>query len=1111
MAVALAGKASSMGARIYNLFPTLAGPMSGWDAHFERIAAMSFDWVYVNPIHRTGSSQSLYAVADYYELNPLLRGDDHRPADEILGDVVRAAGRRGLRLMLDLVINHTANDSPLTKAQPDWYRRDSNGRIVAPGATNPDDPTDVTVWEDLAELDYSRRPALRELLDYVTRLVRHHVRLGVAGFRCDAAYQVPGYAWSEIIAAARGERPDCVFAAETLGGSPQQVIQLAGAGFDYLFNSSKWWDFSAPWLMEQYERYRHVAPSIAFPESHDTPRLAAELAARTDAEIEAEYRFRYLFAALFSSGVMLPMGYEFGFSRALDVVRTRPEDWERPRFDISGFIGEVNAFKASHRALVEEGASEVIAGTSGGLALVRRASSSSQTVAVLIDPSRTAPAEIAASDLETVLGGVAIDVTPPVRAQRRGDSPDVIRLAPLEIRVYERADERASASKGSDMHQVGDLAQFGVSPASAGPLVIENVSPQIDGGRHPIKRIVGDEVVVEADVFREGHDPIAAFLCYRECGESRWRQTPMRPLGNDRWTASFPVARSVAHEYTVEGMPDPYAAWQHGVERKRAAGQPLEFEAGEGRALFVAAIGRSAGNARLEIEKTLAAIDAETDDDTRVDIMLSAEAGALAARHPDRNFATRHEPALRVDVDRRAAQFAAWYELFPRSAGTIAGRHGTFADVERRLPELRALGFDVIYLPPIHPIGHAHRKGRDNALVAGPDDVGSPWAIGNENGGHTAIEPALGDFSAFAKLVATARANALEIALDYALQCSPDHPWIGEHPEWFAFRPDGSIKYAENPPKKYQDIVNFDWFGEHRDSLWNALRDIVLFWIERGVRTFRVDNPHTKPFAFWEWMIGDVRARHPDTIFLAEAFTRPKVMNELAKVGFAQSYTYFTWRTTKAELTEYVTELATTEMAEFYRPHFWPNTPDILALHLQTGGRPAFRIRLVLAATLSSLYGVYSGYELAENRALPGREEYANSEKYEIVVRDYTDPASLASEIASINRIRRENPALHDWRNVTFYRADDDSVIFYGKRSGDNVLLVAVNLDPAIARDPVLWLPTGELGIADDQAYDIEELLGATKHVWRGSPHRWRLDPSINPAAIFRLTPRTTT
>ena len=660
------------------------------------------------------------------------------------------------------------------------------------------------------------------------------------------------------------------------------------------------------------------------------------------------------------------------------------------------------------------------------------------------------------------------------------------------------------------MHQVAELVELEAARLPAGPVVIENVLPQIDCGKFAVKRVVGDTVVVEADVFRDGHDAIAATLLYRETSAT-WRRTPMLYLDNNRWTASFEILRAGSYEFTIEAWPDPFATWQAQVAKKRAAGQPLALEAIEGRALVRTALDRAAPNERAAVEAALAGIDAQRDDESRVSVMLSGEIATLVARAPDLSAATRHAPPLRVEADRRAAQFAAWYELFPRSAGTVPGKHGTFADVERRLPGVRALGFDVLYLPPIHPIGHAFRKGPNNALEAKPGDVGSPWAIGNERGGHTAIDPALGTFEDFAHLVAAARANSLEIALDYALQCSPDHPWVKEHPEWYSFRPDGSIKYAENPPKKYQDIVNFNWEGPHRRALWEALRDVVLFWIERGVHTFRVDNPHTKPFAFWEWMIAEVRARHSETIFLAEAFTRPKVMQQLAKLGFTQSYTYFTWRTTKAELTEYSEELSGPVLSEFYRPNFWPNTPDILSPVLQTGGRPAFLSRLVLAATLSSLYGIYSGYELCENAALPEREEYLDSEKYEIRVRDWDAPGNIKPQIAQINRIRRENAALQDWRNVTFYRADDEQVIFYGKQTEESVLLVAVNLDPFAARDPVLWVPTGDFKIADDEPYELEELLGETRHVWRGSPHRWRLDPQLNPAAIFRLHLRKTT
>jgi starch synthase (maltosyl-transferring) len=1082
--------------RIYNLFPTLAGPMAAWPAHFDRIAAMGFTWVYVNPIHATGGSGSLYAVADYRTLNPALRGADTRPDDEVVHDMVEAAAARGLAVMLDLVINHTANDSPLVGDHPEWYARDATGAIVAPSAVDPDDPARVTTWGDLAELDYAERPILAEMIGYFADVVRHYVALGVRGFRCDAAYKVPGDVWRELIVAARADVPDVLFAAETLGCTVEETARLASAGFDYLFNSSKWWDFRAGWLLDQYETFRHVAPSIAFPESHDTPRLVTELDGRSPAAIEAEYRFRYLFAAFFSSGVMMPMGYEFGFARKLDVVRTRPDDWETPRFDLTAFVADVNAMKAAMPVLNEEGAERVLDARKGdALGLVRLGASRAGAAVAVLNASTDATAAFDAARIIAALDGAPLDVTPHALAKHPLGPDERLDLAPLEMRVFTRTVSTPTPHAGNGKTRDPRL--------DARAAVIERVEPSLDGGRHAIKRIVGERVDVGADVFRDGHDAVSAVLLYRTTGGG-WTETTFAHVENDRFAGSFTVDRAGTYEYAIEAWPDAFATWHHDVERKREAGQALGVEIVEGLDLVRAAADRARGSARTVLETVIRDVEARATDDGRLDALLGSDLESLMRANPDRAAATR-SPSYRIDVDRRAAQFSAWYELFPRSQGARPGVHGTFDDAARRLGDIRAMGFDVVYLPPIHPIGRSFRKGKNNSLDPLPSDPGSPWAIGNDRGGHTAVEPALGTLDDFDRFVAAARTNGLEVALDYALQCSPDHPWVTEHPEWFTVRPDGTIKYAENPPKKYQDIVNFKWFGPHAPQLWDALRDIVLFWIGHGVRIFRVDNPHTKPFAFWEWMIADVRARYPETLFLAEAFTRPKVMGELAKIGFSQSYTYFTWRTTKAELTTYATELARTELADFYRPSFWPNTPDILPPYLQTGGRPAFLVRLVLAATLASVYGIYSGYELCENAGLPGREEYADSEKYEIRVRDWNAPGNIKAEIARINRIRRDHPALRDWRNLTFYRADDDAVIFYGKRAGDDVLLMAVNLDPFAARDALLWFPTGDLGIGDGEAYDVEELLGETSHVWRDSPHRWRLDPQVNPAAVFHI------
>ncbi len=1086
------------GPRLYNLFPSLVGPVERWAEHLPRIAAMGFDWVFVNPFHETGDSGSLYAVKDYYRLNPLFRGEATGSDDELLRGFAEEAHAHGIAFMMDLVVNHTARNAPLVRAHPTWYRRDGRGAPVAPSATDPDDPAKVTVWTDLAELDWSERAARDEMLAYVRDVVRHYARLGVRGFRCDAAYKVPAAVWSSLIAAAREVDPQIVFAAENLGAPVEAVLALNGAGFDFLFNSSKWWDFSSPWLLEQYERFRHIAPSIAFPESHDTPRLAAERDGASDAELEAEYRFRYLFAAFFSTGVMIPIGYEFGFDRAFDVVMTRPDHWQQPRFDISAFIAEVNAMKAGVPALNEEGPERAVWAERGAVALLRRADAGTSAALALLNAGET-EMRVDAGELLRTLDDAAglLDVTP--HAVRRSLSAhERIMLRPRELRVFAGA-----ATNGA--RPPGDLDEI---VARSRAVTIEAVWPEIDAGRHPVKRIAGERLEVQADIVREGHDAIAGVLKFRERGATAWRETPLAHVDNDRWRAEFPLERNTRYAYTLEAWPDVFGSWRHDVERKREAGQSVPLDLIEGRALVEAACARAGDADRARLEAALLELDGCADEDARAAVLLAPELAAAMARAPDRSRSTVYARELEAIADRPAARFAAWYEMFPRSQGTLARVHATFADAAKRLPAIRAMGFDVVYLPPIHPIGAAFRKGKNNSLDPGPDDPGSPWAIGSAEGGHTSVHPQLGTLEDFDRFVDAARANGLEVALDYALQTSPDHPYVREHPEWFTFRPDGTIKYAENPPKKYQDIVNFDWFGPAAPALWAELRDVVEFWVAHGVRTFRVDNPHTKPFDFWEWMIGEVQSRRPDVLFLAEAFTRPKVMKQLAKRGFSQSYTYFTWRNFKDEIAGYVNELAHSEMAEYYRPNFWPNTPDILPPFLQTGGRPAFVIRLVLAATLSSLYGIYSGYELCENAALPGREEYAGSEKYEIKVRDWNAPGNIVAEIARINEIRRANPALHDWRNVRFLRTDDDTVLFFAKTAGTNTLLIAVNLDPAHAVRARLHLPLAELGIGEDETFACEELLGGERFMWRGGAQTLTLDPVASPAAILRIDTR---
>ena len=638
---------------------------------------------------------------------------------------------------------------------------------------------------------------------------------------------------------------------------------------------------------------------------------------------------------------------------------------------------------------------------------------------------------------------------------------------------------------------------------------IAGVWPELAAGRLPVKRVVGDTFEVSADILREGHEALAAVLKYRTVKDTTWREVPMQHADNDRWVGRFLLEENTRYLYTLEAYPNTYRSWAADLEKRLAAGMDVASELLEGAALLRPALARAVGADRRRIEERLAEFERATMPAQRARILLADETAELVESYPDRSAATTYDRELEVVVDRPLAQCAAWYELFPRSQGRVAGRHGTFRDCIDRLPDIAAMGFDVIYLPPIHPVGRSFRKGRNNSLTAGPDDPGSPWAIGNELGGHKAVEPALGTLDDFREFVGAARAAGLEIALDYALQCSPDHPYVREHPEWFHHRPDGTIKYAENPPKKYQDIYPLNFYCRDREALWEELRSIVLFWIEQGVRIFRVDNPHTKPIPFWAWLIREVQTLYPDVVFLSEAFTRPKLMQALAKVGFTQSYTYFTWRNFKGELVEYLTELTQTEMAEYFRGNLFANTPDILPPILQDGGRPAFKLRLTLAATLSSLYGICSGYELCENAPIPGTEEYLDSEKYEIKVRDWDAPGNIKEYVARINRIRRENPALTEYRNLRFYESDDDNILFYGKQSADgqNAVWTVVNLDPFEAHEARLHLPMGQLGLTSEDRLQVHELITEQRQLWRGPAHRIRLDPRQEPAAIFRVTP----
>jgi starch synthase (maltosyl-transferring) len=641
------------------------------------------------------------------------------------------------------------------------------------------------------------------------------------------------------------------------------------------------------------------------------------------------------------------------------------------------------------------------------------------------------------------------------------------------------------------------------------PLVISQVRPTVDDGRYPVKREVGDCLTVTADIFKEGHDALAAVILYRSQDEPEWREAPLRPVGNDAWVGSFPLEANTRYSFTIEAWTDRFGSWADDVARRAEGGQvDLSSELLEGARLVGQARARAVGMDAALLDGALARSGDGGSQEARLASLLQPAVREAVFQLQERRDATRFDPELEVIVDRPRARFASWYELFPRSQGTLPGRHGTFADCIERLADVQRMGFDVIYLPPIHPIGRTGRKGKDNALVAAPGDPGSPWAIGGPEGGHTAVHPELGTLEDFRRLVIQAERMGMEVALDLAFQCSPDHPWVREHPEWFYRRPDGTIRYAENPPKKYQDIFPINFNGESWEALWEELFQVVLFWVDQGIRTFRVDNPHTKPFDFWRWMIREVQDRHPEVVFLAEAFTRPKVMRELAKAGFTQSYTYFTWRNFKDELTEYFQELVGSEMAEYFRGNLFVNTPDILSEVLQRGGPPAFKMRAALAATLSPLWGVYSGFELCEAMAVPGSEEYAGSEKYEIRVRDWNAPGSITEYITRLNAIRRENPALQAYRNLRFYPSDSAQVLFYGKMTPDrdNVILVAVNLDPFAAHSANLAIPLEEVGIPAGETYELHELLTDQRRLVQEDVLAIELDPQTSPAHIYRVS-----
>ena len=978
--------------------------------------------------------------------------------EETLGDLKAESGSAGLKLLADIELDSFAIDHPLVGQSPQFFtiRRQAAG-------DSPVDPRRPGPATGEARARLKDPDVARAVLPFIEKRLKAQMRAGADGFRIRRSDCAPPDFIADLVTRLR-KSGDVLIIADGSSASRDAVSALRG--IDGIASSFAFWDLAAPWLEEEFEALRLTAPLLSEIEPKSTD------GARNPAEVER----LMMAAALMGQGLIV--SYDL-LARHAEAVKRSVELSKATE----AYCGEMRLIRlgSAVTAILRTDGPDVRTAENALLGLINRA------------------AVAAAVNEPALLSAVGAGFQPFRRAG--GRMPCFAPLAPAEVRIVEARRAKPVAAK----HPARSSS---ASEAAARPrLVVEQVRPQVDGGDFPAKRTVGEAVSVEAVFFGDGHEQLAAELRWRAIDEKEWRTARMEERGNDRWTASFPLDRIGRYEFQVEGWLDRFGGFRRDYRKKLDAGVAQHVDFQEGRNLVEEARGRSQGDLGKRLADFLKRIDT-ADERHAPELLLDAELALLMDDADERPFAVRSGPRL-VESERLQARYSSWYELFPRSQTDDPQRHGTFEDVIARLPQIRAMGFDTLYFPPIHPIGRKHRKGPNNTLTPGPDDPGSPYAIGSDEGGHKAIHPQLGTIEDFRRLVDEARRHGMEIALDFAIQCSPDHPWLEQHPGWFDWRPDGTIKYAENPPKKYQDIVNVDFYRKEAiPGLWLELRDTVLFWIEQGVKTFRVDNPHTKPFPFWEWMIGDIRSVHPDVIFLSEAFTRPAVMYWLAKIGFSQSYTYFTWRNSKKELTDYLIELTQSEAAEFFRPHFFVNTPDINPTFLHTSGRAGFQIRAALAATLSGLFGVYSGFELCEAQPVPGKEEYWESEKFEVKPRDWQAPGNIIEDIARLNRLRRAFPALQSHLGLSFYNAWNDQILYYGKRSPgtDEIILVAVSLDPHNPQEAEFEVPLWEWGIGDDGSIAVEDLVGEHRFAWTGKVQHVRLTPD-RPYSIWRISP----
>ena len=1061
--------------RIYYVHPLLLKGYQAWGEVFVHAKALGFDTVLTAPLFQRGSKTSIFVSRTFDQLDADLGlGEDVGAG---LSRLSKMAADQGLRFMLDLVIDRIAREDRGT------------GDIAADPRIGPDASCSQSVDLSPSETTYNYLEEWRKRIGTL-------VECGISGFRCLGIERVPEEAWSSLIKAARNHRQDVSIFAWTPGIGFERRRALSDIGMDGCFSSFAWWNLQDGWLSEEHEVQRGLGVQIAFPEAPYSKRLVH---GSEGCEVLQRKALRSLkLAGRFGGGLMLPMGFEYGVSTPLDqmfgdglgLAGLR----DQSTYDIGGEIRSVNDMLRQDQGQLQRRPFTLIsAANTQVVAIVQsnredlRTSDTLRVILVNRDLRQTAAPPLNA------IHQIASSFLP-LKEIEGSSGP---RLKPAEVRVLEGRVSKPILSASS-------LPNLAVA-AAAPRLAIEKITPSVDEGRFVVKRVVGETVRVEADIFGDGHDPLAAVLLWRPADEDEWQEVRMQLFENDRWRAEFTPRRMGRHEFAIEAWRNPFAIFRYEFTKKHDARLDLKLEIQEGINLIKDAVASAEAALKTRLQRLVDDLD-EASDAQRIELLLAHETSELMAKADRRPFRLRSQ-IIPLDAERLGASFASWYQIFPRSQSGDPNRHGTFDDVINRLPAIREMGFDVLYFPPIHPIGSTNRKGRNNSLKALPGDPGSPYAIGSEEGGHDAIHPELGTFEDFRRLVAAAHDHGLEIALDLAIQASPDHPWLKEHPGWFDWRPDGTIRYAENPPKKYEDIVNVDFYAKDAvPALWQEIRDVVQIWVDQGVKLFRVDNPHTKPFPFWEWLIADIRSRHPDVIFLSEAFTKPKVMYRLAKIGFSQSYTYFTWRNAKWELEQYMREITTEAPKDFFRPHFFVNTHDINPDFLQNAPRPAYLIRAALAATLSGLWGVYNGFELCEGRPDAKRKEYADSEKYEIRAWDWDRPGNIKHEIGLLNRIRKENPALHSHLGLTLLTAWNDNVMFFEKASAgrENVLLIAISLDPYNAQEADVEIPLWSWNLPDHGSLSMEDLISGQKFTWTGKMQRLRLEAGM-PFAIWRV------